>query len=240
MSNPVSLKTNSWQKETGVAKLKPFLLRHYLSGGDGGFTLIEMIAVVIMIAVLSAIAAPGWLAFVNRQRVSKVNDVVLSSLQEAQREAKRTKYSYSLSLRINNTTDKIPQIAIDRYDTNNSNSCINVPANCSWKNLTSEVGVKSNQVWVGTNITTANTAKTTGSSDPLSTTPKTIIFDQFGNLSQPANSQPPNIGPRGLMVVVAVPKPNSGTPQPIDSTKRCAIVRTLLGSIQREQGTDCL
>ncbi|HBE20097.1 MAG TPA: prepilin-type cleavage/methylation domain-containing protein [Cyanobacteria bacterium UBA11149] len=240
MSNPVSLKTNSWQKETRLAKLKPFLLRHYLSGRDRGFTMIEMIAVVIIIAVLSAIAAPGWLAFVNRQRVSKVNDVVFSSLQEAQREAKRTKYNYSLSLRINNTTDKIPQVAVDRYDTNNPISCINVPANCNWKNLTSEVGVKPNQVWVGTNIdpTTANNALNTLAA--LDTTPETIIFDQFGNLSQPANSQPPNIGPKGLMVVVAVPKPNSGTPQPIDSTKRCAIVRTLLGSIQTEQGTDCL
>ncbi|NJL65366.1 MAG: type II secretion system protein [Methylacidiphilales bacterium] len=50
-----------------------------------------MLVVVIIIGILSAIAAPTWLAFTNRQRINKVNDVVLSTLQEAQREAKKLK-----------------------------------------------------------------------------------------------------------------------------------------------------
>ncbi|NEP29368.1 prepilin-type N-terminal cleavage/methylation domain-containing protein, partial [Moorena sp. SIO3I6] len=63
---------------------------------DAGFTLLELIVVILLVGILSAIAAPSWLAFVNRQRVNKVNERVLSAIQEAQREAKKKKLSYSV------------------------------------------------------------------------------------------------------------------------------------------------
>ena len=45
-----------------------------------GFTLIELLVVIIIIGALSAIAAPSWLAFINRQRVNKVNEATFTSL----------------------------------------------------------------------------------------------------------------------------------------------------------------
>src|SRR4028118_1871774 len=58
---------------------------------DGGFTLVELIVIVLMLGILSAIAAPSWVAFINRQRVRTVNDRVLQTLRSAQSEAKRSK-----------------------------------------------------------------------------------------------------------------------------------------------------
>jgi len=59
--------------------------------GDGGFTLLEVVVTVLVLGILSSIAAPSWLAFINRQRVRTVNDRVFQSLRLAQSEAKRTK-----------------------------------------------------------------------------------------------------------------------------------------------------
>ncbi|MGV0025148.1 pilus assembly FimT family protein [Phormidesmis priestleyi] len=58
-----------------------------------GFTLIEMLVVVLMIAVMFAIASPSWIAFINNQRVSTARGQVFEVLRSAQAEAKRTKLS---------------------------------------------------------------------------------------------------------------------------------------------------
>lgn len=58
---------------------------------DGGFTLLEVLVIALIIGIFSSIAAPSWQGFINRQRVRTVNDRVLQSLRLAQSEAKRTK-----------------------------------------------------------------------------------------------------------------------------------------------------
>lgn len=63
----------------------------------------------VVIGILAAIAAPSWITFTNRQRVNAANDAVLSALQDAQRDAKRTKRSYSVSFGTNNN---VPEVAI--------------------------------------------------------------------------------------------------------------------------------
>ena len=59
--------------------------------GDGGFTLLEVLIIVLILGIFASIAAPSWLGFINRQRVRTVNDRVFQSLRLAQSEAKRTK-----------------------------------------------------------------------------------------------------------------------------------------------------
>src|SRR4028119_206477 len=74
---------------------------------DGGFTIIELIVIVLVLGILSAIAAPSWLAFINRQRVRTVNDRVSQSLRLAQSEAKRTKRDITITF---DTTVDPPQV----------------------------------------------------------------------------------------------------------------------------------
>jgi len=54
---------------------------------SGGFTLIEVLVVIIIAAVLAGIAAPGWLAFLNRQRVTAVKSDLVQTLKKAQSDA---------------------------------------------------------------------------------------------------------------------------------------------------------
>ncbi|MEG4915646.1 prepilin-type N-terminal cleavage/methylation domain-containing protein [Microcoleus sp. B7-D4] len=64
---------------------------------DAGFTLLEVIVIALIVGILSSIAAPSWVAFINRQRVRTVNDRVFQSLRLAQSEAKRTKSSVTVT-----------------------------------------------------------------------------------------------------------------------------------------------
>ncbi|MGK7888917.1 MAG: Tfp pilus assembly protein FimT/FimU [Leptolyngbyaceae cyanobacterium] len=56
-----------------------------------GFSILEVIVVLAIIGILSAIAAPGWLTLVNRQRLSSARDEVLQAMRSTQSQAKRTR-----------------------------------------------------------------------------------------------------------------------------------------------------
>lgn len=56
-----------------------------------GFTLIEVMVVVILMGVLFAIAAPNWVAFINQQRVGSARNQVSQAIRSAQTQAQQTK-----------------------------------------------------------------------------------------------------------------------------------------------------
>ncbi|MEH2351072.1 MAG: prepilin-type N-terminal cleavage/methylation domain-containing protein [Nostoc sp.] len=233
MPNILSLKLlDSFQLHSRKPKLKQQYLanRPSINGynqQDAGFTLIELIVVLLLVGILAAIAAPGWAAFVNRQRINKFNDAVFAALQEAQREAKNKKLSYSVSFRKNSTTQ---EVAIYRTDIGIS----------TWKPLGTDVGVSSDKFLLGANLSGENTANTV---DPLvsytlSASTK-ITFDYMGTLPNASFGTPiaPSTEPPGLKIVVAVP--SSANPTLPSSVKRCVIVKTLLGSMVTAKDNNC-
>ncbi|NEQ85203.1 MAG: prepilin-type N-terminal cleavage/methylation domain-containing protein, partial [Moorea sp. SIO2I5] len=162
---------------------------------DAGFTLLELIVVILLVGILSAIAAPSWLAFVNRQRVNKVNERVLSAIQEAQRQAKNKKLSYSVSFRM--SEDEGPEAAVHQTK-DNQGVDDNTPETFQWQSLVGDLGVKPEQIWVGTNLTGDNKSGPTLS---ILEEERKITFDNQGVLK---NAQIDS-EEFGLAIVVAVP-----------------------------------
>ncbi len=68
-----------------------------------GFTLIETLAVIMIVGILSAIAAPGLLGMLNKNKVTYALDEVQGALREAQREAMRKSKQCTVTL---DTTNK--------------------------------------------------------------------------------------------------------------------------------------
>jgi prepilin-type N-terminal cleavage/methylation domain-containing protein len=65
---------------------------------DLGLTLIESLVVIAIIGILLALAIPSFLAAQNRAKLAQATDMVVASLQEAQRAAMRRNQSCTLTL----------------------------------------------------------------------------------------------------------------------------------------------
>jgi prepilin-type N-terminal cleavage/methylation domain-containing protein len=198
--------------------------RQYYKSTNAGFSLIEMIAVLLMIGILAAIGIPSWTAFLNRQAINKANDAVLSAIQDAQQKAKSMKQSYSVSFQT--TSGSVLQSAV--YPASAAVSPGTAPTGF-WQTLGGTLYIPAGSIILGSNITAANTAATTNTY-ALTTNNQTITFNNQGVLPNDAS-----IG-SGLEIVVASPLGNSKSSP--SGTKRCIIINTLLAShiIQKDAG----
>ena len=97
-------------KPLNLLKILP---RTHPKASTVGFSIIELFVVVLIIGILSAIAAPGWNAFISRQRTRTVNDRVFRALRSAQSNAKSKKKDIIVTFKL---TEDPPVINIDSID----------------------------------------------------------------------------------------------------------------------------
>ncbi|WP_083389709.1 type II secretion system protein [Trichormus sp. NMC-1] len=190
--------------------------------GNSGFSLLELSIVLLIAGILAAIMAPSWSGFVQRQRLNKAFEGVVSAMREAQTEAKKKKLTYSASFKV---IDNIPKYVVYPGTT--------APSDDSWKRLA--IDLQEKQVLLYTNLTnnynTTVTGKSIGVTEPGS---GTITFDYMGALKTPTTATDNN--PLDLIVMVAIP--SAGTTA-ASGLRRCIIVRTLIGGTQTATDANC-
>lgn len=200
---------------------------------NAGFTMAEMIVVLFMIGILSVIAAPGWSAFINRQRLNQANGAVASVIQETRLQAKSTKGTYSISFRVNNN---IPEYII--YPGIPTTTPItNPPANSGWIALGDTMTLRSREVFLYTNLNPLTEYNTTTADRQIVQTNRgegTITFDSQGVL---ANNIDGTVSDTPLAIMVAAPV--STTDNKASSLDRCVIIQTLIGGIRIAKDERC-
>lgn len=97
-------------KPLNLLKMLP---RNQPQSSTVGFTMFELMVVILIIGILSAIAVPGWNSFINNQRTRTVNDAVFRALRSAQSDAKLKKRDITVTFR--NEGD-LPVVSINNID----------------------------------------------------------------------------------------------------------------------------
>ncbi|MEH2382296.1 MAG: GspH/FimT family protein [Nostoc sp.] len=95
---------------------------------NSGFTLPEMLVVVVLIGILATLGIPNWLAFVNTQRLNTAGSEVHLAMRQAKSQATKEKLTWQASFREQNG---IVQWAVHPATVN--------PSAANWNNLHSNV-----------------------------------------------------------------------------------------------------
>jgi len=170
-----------------------------------GFTMLELMIVVFMIGILSAIAAPSWQAFTTKQRVKAVNNQVLRALMTAESEAKLRKTPITVQFNPPTVSNPAPTINISLGAGATQSSPLKTIT------LNGEGEIKPDMITMSVNA---------GSPPTSVTLPASLSFDYDGSLAQ----QPVVTASQTTPFVITIASKAGGT-------KECVRVETILGAM---------
>jgi len=102
---------------------------------NSGFTLIEVLVVMIIVGILSAIVAPSFVSFANNQRINSSQSQAFSTLRLAQSTAKRNQVTWQASFR--NTANSV-QYAVHSVPSGDTTAIYNA---LPWQSLADGVQI---------------------------------------------------------------------------------------------------
>ena len=181
---------------------------------EAGFSLLEVMIVVVIMGIFAAIAAPAWDAFVNRQRIRTVNNQVLRTLQTAQAEAKGK--NQEVAIQFDQSADP-PAFRVGQPDTIGSQPEQRL-------DLNGEIPEGAIQIYVQAN-------NNDDADDDGDDAVDAITFDYMGAVEYPKPDDDIN-PPQSRGFTVTVSTPNGGL-------RRCVKVVTILGAMITAEGDDC-
>ena len=102
-----------------------------------GFTLVELLTIVLILGIVSAVSAPAWQMFINHYRIKTSVDRAYQAMVTARSNAKRDKIAWQASFK---QVGNIVQVAIHKSDTPPAT----VPAG-EWKSLEPDIQINPNE-----------------------------------------------------------------------------------------------
>jgi Tfp pilus assembly protein FimT len=98
-----------------------------------GWTILEIMVVAAIIGIVSAIAIPSWLSFIDRQRLNTAQNQVYRAMQQAKSNAVKDKLTWQVSFREYN--------GVVQWAVHSEQSGQFIPTNVQWHNLAPNVQV---------------------------------------------------------------------------------------------------
>ncbi|MEG3882255.1 transcriptional regulator [Microcoleus sp. herbarium7] len=174
---------------------------------DAGFTVLEILILLTLIGIFSAIAVPSWLMFINNYRLKLSVDRAYWAMELAQSNAKRDKTSWQASFK---QIGENVEVAIHKSDI----SPAQVPAN-QWKSLQHPTQINTNDTTLRKVNENTNLVKENG----------TVWRAMFNYRGCPVYNKTDECGLTSIQAKgnLTLSHPN------LKNGDRCVIISTLLG-----------